>query len=108
MCYRFCMATASKTEPTDTRLVLLIRKSERRRIEKLARTENVSVAEIVRRSIGTYQSIEANVRKQHEEQLMKSTIQMLEDTLATVNESIVKTCKKLDTLHVELEKRAIA
>jgi hypothetical protein len=99
---------AAKSEPTDTRLVLLVRKSERKRIEKLARAENVSVAEIVRRSISTYQSIEASLRKKHEEELMKYTIQMLEAALTSVNESIAGTCKKLDALHVELVKREIA
>ena len=39
---------------------------------------------------------------------MKSTIQMLEDALTEVNESIAVTCKKLDDLHVELKRREIA
>lgn len=100
-------SSATKLEPTDTRLVLLIRKSERRRIEKLARAENVSVAEIVRRSLGTYQSIESTLRKKHEEEMMKSTIEILEGALTSVNESIELTCRKLDALHVELKKREL-
>jgi hypothetical protein len=101
-------ATAAKSEPTDTRLVLLIRKSERKRIEKLARAENVSVAEIVRRSLGTYESIEATLRKRHEEELMKATIEMLEGALSSVNESMAATFKKMDALHLELRKLEIA
>lgn len=108
MCYRVLMATLPKSEPADTRLVLLIRKSERKRIERLAKTENVSMAEIVRRSLGTYESIESKLRKQHEEDLMKAAVQMLEGTLASANESIAETCEKLDKLHLELKKRELA
>jgi hypothetical protein len=104
MCYRVPLANAIKNEPADSRLVLLIRKTERKRIEKLARAENVSIA-IVRRSLGTYQSIAATLRKQHEEDMMKSTIRMLEEALSSVNESIAVTCEKLDRLHLELKKR---
>jgi len=103
------MATAAtKLEPADTRLVLLIRKSERRRIEKLARAENVSIAEIVRRSLATYESIESTLRKRHEEELMKATIEMLEAALTSVNESMAATFEKMDALHLELKKLEIA
>jgi RNA polymerase-interacting CarD/CdnL/TRCF family regulator len=99
---------ASKPEPTNERLVVLLRKSERRRLEQLAAAEHVSAAEIVRRSLGTYETIEARIRKQHEEELLESAVAMLSRELASVNESIEHTCEKLDALHLKLQQREVA
>ena len=97
-----------KSDPTNSRLVVLLRKSERRKVEQLAAAENVSAAEIVRRSLHSYQTIEARLRKQHEEELLQAAISMLDTALSGVNESIAHTCAKLDELHVELKQRALA
>ena len=109
MCYFMVMPRRlSKPEPTNDRLVVLLRKSERQRLEQLAAAENVSAAEIVRRSLGTYETIEARVRKQHEEELLESAIAMLNSELTVVNESIENTCRKLDALHLKLQERDVA
>jgi len=101
-------ATARKPEAISDRVVILLRKSERRRVEKLAKAENVSTGEIFRRSLDTYQTIESRLRKQQEEELLVSAIAMLNAALSGVNESIADTCRKLDTLHIELKKRELA
>jgi hypothetical protein len=54
MCYVLIMPAASNSAPTRT--VVLLRPSEKRRLQKLARDEKVSASEIVRRSIHAYQS----------------------------------------------------
>ena len=99
---------ARKSEAINDRVVILLRKSERRRVEKLAAAENVSTGEIFRRSLKTYQSIENRLRKQQEEELLTGAISMLDSALSGVNESIAATCDKLDDLHLELRKRALA
>ncbi len=102
------MPRLSKPEPTNDRLVVLLRKSERQRLEQLAAAEDVSAAEIVRRSLGTYETIEARVRKQNEEELLESAVAMLNNELTVVNKSIENTCTKLDALHRQRGQRDVA
>jgi RNA polymerase-interacting CarD/CdnL/TRCF family regulator len=97
-----------KREAINDRVVILLRKSERRYVEKLAASENVSTGEIFRRSLETYQTIENRLRKQQEEEMLRSAITMLDSALSGVNESIAETCRKLDRLHLELKKRELA
>lgn len=54
MCYDFHMATAS--ESPATRTVVLLRPSERKRLNKLAAAERVSAGEILRRSLHSYET----------------------------------------------------
>jgi hypothetical protein len=57
MCYRFFMATATK-QNASARMVVLLRPSEKLRLQRLARKERVSAAEIIRRSLAVYEELE--------------------------------------------------
>ena len=96
------MAAPSKSERANSRTVVLLRDSDRRKLEKLASKEKVSSGEIIRRSLNSYSSIESRVRKEEEEKLMEATLAMLIESLAEANRSMEHTCRKLDDLHLQL------
>ena len=106
MCYASAMATTAKAERTQ-RTVVLLGEKERRDLERLARKEKVSSGEIIRRSLGSYKSIESRIRREQEEALMKTALIMLSEAFKGANEAVEKTCARLDTLHLELKKRDI-
>ncbi len=54
MCYDSAMALSS--QPASTRTVVLLRPTDRKRLEKLAAKERVSSGEILRRSLHAYES----------------------------------------------------
>ncbi len=54
MCYRMCMAASSQSK-ASARMVVLLRPSEKKRLQKLAEREHVSSAEILRRSFHAYE-----------------------------------------------------
>ena len=102
------MAKASAKSSAQTRrMVVLLSEKERNQLEKRARSEKVSAAEIVRRSLGAYQSIEDRIRREQEEEVVKTTLMMLASGLSEANESVSKTIARLDDLHLELKKRDI-
>jgi hypothetical protein len=96
------MATQAKSERANSRTVVLLRDSDRKKLEKLAAKEKVSSGEIIRRSLDTYKSLEARIRKEEEEKMMESTLVMLLDALEDANRSLNNTCKRLDELHLQL------
>ncbi len=73
MCYSMHMATPAKPERANSRTVVLLRDSDRRKLEKLAAREKVSSGEIIRRSLDSYKTLEARIRKEEEEKMMEST-----------------------------------
>lgn len=96
------MAVTQKSERVNSRTVVLLRDSDRKKLEKLASKEKVSSGEIIRRSLGSYTTIEARVRKEEEEKMMEKTLAMLIEALEDANKSMEKTCKTLDNLHLQL------
>jgi len=102
MCYLKHVATPEKSERANSRTVVLLRDSDRKKLEKLAAKEKVSSGEIIRRSLSTYKSLEARIRKEEEEKMMESTLVMLLDALEGANRSLNNTCKRLDELHLQL------
>jgi Ribbon-helix-helix protein, copG family len=102
MCYSKHMATPAKSERANSRTVVLLRDSDRKKLEKLAAKEKVSSGEIIRRSLDSYKSLEARIRKEEEEKMMESTLVMLMDALEGANRSLNNTCKRLDELHLQL------
>ena len=54
---------ANSAQPANTRTVVLLRPSERKRLEKLAASEHVSSGEILRRSLLAYEK-QASVAEQ--------------------------------------------
>ena len=85
-------------------MVVLLRSADRRKLDKLAAQEQVSAGEIIRRSLASYKSIEARVRKEEEEKMMERALKLLATSLSTANESVQRTNEKLDSLHLELKK----
>jgi hypothetical protein len=96
------MAVSAKSERVNSRTVVLLRDSDRKKLEKLASKEKVSSGEIIRRSLDSYKTIEARVRKEEEEKMMEATLAMLIEALQGANQSMENTCRKLDALHLQL------
>jgi hypothetical protein len=96
------MAVPAKSERVNSRTVVLLRDSDRKKLEKLASKEKVSSGEIIRRSLDSYKTIEARVRKEEEEKMMEATLAMLIEALEGANQSMENTCRKLDVLHLQL------
>jgi len=102
------MAVVTKSQRTNTRTVVLLRESARRKLEKLAAKEKVSSGEIIRRSLDSYKTLEARVRKEEEEKVMEATLEILIEALESANASLDRTCNRLDELHLQLSERATA
>jgi hypothetical protein len=96
------MAVTEKSERANSRTVVLLRDSDRKKLEKLAAKEKVSSGEIIRRSLDSYKTLEARIRKEEEEKMMESTLAMLLEALESANQSLENTCKRLDELHLQL------
>jgi hypothetical protein len=101
------MAVAAKSERTNSRTVVLLRESARKKLERLAAKEKVSSGEIIRRSLDSYETIEARIRKDEEERMMEMTLKLVIEALESANVSMADTCNKLDELHLQLSERAI-
>jgi Ribbon-helix-helix protein, copG family len=103
MCYALPMPTTSKSAPART--VVLLRPSEKRRLQKLARDENVSASEIVRRSIHAY-----TPGSRRDEQNMRNLIsdmnQALDLALASARASREEIAENLAQIKKRREKRA--
>ena len=106
MCYGMDMATTPRSSPDEnratSRTVVLLRATDRKKLKRLAARENVSAGEIIRRSLDSYQSLEARIRKEEEDKMIGAALRLLNDSLAGANESMAGTIAKLDELHEEL------
>jgi len=102
------MAVTEKSERANSRTVVLLRDSDRKKLEKLAAKEKVSSGEIIRRSLDSYKTLEARIRKEEEEKMMESTLVLLMDALESANQSLESTCKRLDELHLQLNPNGTA
>jgi hypothetical protein len=94
--------TSKQAERPTHRTVILLRHSEKLKLEHLASREKVSSAEVIRRFIGSYDSL-----PEGEEKLMEAALKIMSDAIAEANASLVKTNNRLDKLHRELKKRDI-
>ncbi len=99
---------AGKPHAQTRRMVVLLSEKERRQLEKLASSEKVSAGEVVRRSFGTYHSLEERIRRERKAEVVRTTLVMLAGGLAQVNESAAKTIARVDELHLELKKRGVS
>ena len=104
MCYPLYMATTSHS--AATRKVVLLRPSEKKRLQKLARDENVSASEIVRRSIHAYQSGSSGQEEQNLRGLIAEMNQALDAALASARASRKEIAKNLALIKERREKRA--
>jgi hypothetical protein len=87
------MATTAKSNRTNSRTVVLLRESAK-----------VSSGEIIRRSLDSYESIEARVRKEEEEKVIEAALAIINEALQSANRSLERTCDRLDELHLQLNR----
>ena len=96
------MKATTNSDRPNSRTVVLLRDRDRKELERLTAKEKVSSGEIIRRSIGSYKTLEARIRKEEEEKMMESALLLLIEALEGANQSLDSTCGKLDQLHREL------
>jgi len=98
------MATSTASSERATyRTVVLLRRSEKLKLERLASKEKVSSAEVIRRFI---RSGEAILKSQQEEELIEAALKIISKAVTEANESLCRTMDRMDQLHLELSKRA--
>lgn len=100
------MATTPRSEPrpehATSRTVVLLRAADRKKLERLAAQEKVSAGEIIRRSLESYQPLEARIRQEEEDKIIRATLKLLDESFSGTNQSMTDTMAKLDRLHEEL------
>jgi hypothetical protein len=100
------MATSSAPSDRATyRTVILLRRSEKLKLERLASREKVSSAEVIRRFI---RSGDEMLKMQKEEEAISAAMKIIATSVAEANESLCRTINRIDDLHLELQKRDIA
>ncbi len=95
MYYNVLMSTPS--QPVSTRTVVLLRASERKRLEKLARAEQVSSGEILRRSLHAYEQQTSASEKEALATLLTDMNTALDGALASIR------CARTE-VHANLQK----
>lgn len=99
------MATSSTSSDRATyRTVVLLRRSEKLTLERLASREKVSSAEVIRRFI---RSGEEMLELQREEEIISAAMRIISDAVAEANESLCRTIDRIDQLQLELHKQDI-
>ena len=99
------MATSSaSTERAIFRTVILLRRSEKLKLERLASKEKISSAEVIRRFI---HHGEALLKNKQEEEIIEAALKIISGAVSEANHSLTKTIDRLDRLHIELKKRDI-
>jgi hypothetical protein len=98
------MPNSATSERATYRTVLLLRKSEKLKLERLASKEKVSTAEVIRRFIRHGDSLFKN---KHEEEVIEAALKMISVAVSEANQSLTRTIEKLDRLHLELSQRDI-
>jgi hypothetical protein len=98
------MPTASNSAPART--VVLLRPSEKKRLQKLAREEKVSASEIVRRSIHAYQPGSSSKEEQNMRGLIAEMDQALDAALASARASRKEIAENLAFIKKRREKGA--
>jgi hypothetical protein len=94
--------TAKKTERPTYRTVVLLRHSEKLKLERIAAQERLSSGEIIRRFIGSHDALPSNENK-----VIEAALKIMSDAIAEANSSLIRTNDRLDKLHLELKKRDI-
>ncbi|MDP9049364.1 MAG: hypothetical protein M3O31_01375 [Acidobacteriota bacterium] len=96
--------TAASPERATHRTVILLRRSDKAKLERLASKEKISSAEVIRRFI---RHGDALFRNQQEEQVIEAALKIISTAVADTNASLTRTIDKLDKLHEDLAKRDI-
>jgi dephospho-CoA kinase len=99
------MATSSTSSDRATyRTVVLLRRSEKLKLERLASREKVSSAEVIRRFI---RSGEEMLELQKDEEIISAAMKIIAAAVSEANQSLCRTIDRIDQLHLELHKRDI-
>jgi dephospho-CoA kinase len=98
------MATSATAERATYRTVLLLRRTEKLKLERLASREKVSTAEVIRRFI---RHGDALLRDKRDDEVIEAALKIISTAMSEANESLTQTIDKLDRLHLELAKRDI-
>jgi RNA polymerase-interacting CarD/CdnL/TRCF family regulator len=96
--------SSASAERATFRTVVLLRKSEKANLERIAAKQQISSAEVIRRFI---RHGDALFRDKQEEKVIESALKVISAAVTEANESMRHTLTKLDRLHVELRKRDI-
>ena len=96
-------AMDSPSQPVSTRTVVLLRASERKRLEKLARAEQVSSGEILRRSLHAYEQQTSESEKQALAALVSEMNDALETALASVRSARTEVHENLQKIEAMKE-----
>jgi guanylate kinase len=91
------MATPSRDNAATHRTVVLLRPAEKKRLDQLARQENVSASEIVRRSIQAYESMPGNEQEEFKTVIAQMN-QSLDEALAQIRSDRVEIAANLEAM----------
>jgi RNA polymerase-interacting CarD/CdnL/TRCF family regulator len=97
-------ASVASRERATFRTVVLLRRSEKLKLEKLASEENISSAEVIRRFIRHGDSLFKN---KQEEEVIEAALKIISAAVSEANQSLTQTIDRLDRVHLELKKRDI-
>ena len=89
------MQTSAEPQKSSERVVVLLKPAEKRRLEKLAKAQRVSAAEILRRSLHAYQNQDEAVEKTAIAQMNVVLDGMLE-TLRSTREHVRKNLDNIE------------
>lgn len=86
-------------ERSTQRTVILLGKSDKLKLERMARKQKVSSAEIVRRFIRSGDQL---LRSEQEEEVIGAALKMIGEAVSEANASLSRSIDKLDRLHQSL------
>ena len=92
-------ASTSVSERATLRTVILLRKSDKLKLQRMARKQNVSSAEIVRRFIRLGDQL---LRSEQEEEVLGAALKMMAAAVGEANASLSRSIDRLDELHHSL------
>jgi hypothetical protein len=96
--------SVASAERATYRTVVLLRRSEKMKLERLASKEKISSGEVIRRFI---ERGEALLRNKQEEEVIEAALKLISTAAKEANQSMVRTMEKVDRLHEELMQRDI-
>jgi hypothetical protein len=97
--------SSTSTDRATYRTVVLLRRSEKLKLEQLAAKEKVSSAEVIRRFIRSGDSI---LQREKDDEVIEAALKIISQAVNEANESMCRTMDTLDQLHLELKQRDIA
>jgi hypothetical protein len=96
--------SSASAERATFRTVVLLRKSEKTSLERIAAKQQISSAEVIRRFIRHGDRL---FRDQRDEKIIEAALKLISTAAREANESMVRTMKKVDRFHAELMRRDI-